>query len=90
MRLLTSLMAEFPRKQGRLISAYKYIFRRLLRVKALVGVCFMLRGKMNRRPRSREIEFYTSHAPAHQNLFLKIVNLERRLITDFGVYYYRL
>lgn len=89
MRFLVSLLFSYKRRQGGLLRLYKQIFSKIIRIRNLIGLCFMLRGKLNRRPRSREFEFTFGRQLPLQNLNFNIVYTGRHLITDFGLYSFR-
>jgi len=90
MRFFVHLFRSYRRRQGGLLRLYKKLFSSMFRLRNLLGLCFMLRGKLNRRPRSREFEFTLGRPLPLQNLNLNIVYAGRQLITDFGVYSFRL
>jgi len=55
----------------------------------LLGIQFSLNGKMNRRPRARQILFFQTKPP-FQDIQLKVLYYTKQLTTVFGVYNFRL
>lgn len=90
MRILASLLFNYKRRQGRLLGLYKQLFKKFFSLPGLLGISFMLRGKFNRRPRAREFEFFTTRQPPFQDLNVRVMYAGKRLITDFGVYTFKM
>lgn len=80
------------------LSRHQYIPRKffktlvkssLFQLKKIIGFKLTIKGKMNKRPRARLIQWFRNYKPMFQNLDVQIVYSARQVTTYFGSYMFR-
>lgn len=90
-KILGFLFNRHRRQQRVIRQFFRVIIKKsLFRFKRLIGWQLILRGKMNRRPRARQLTWWRYRKPALQDNTMSIIYTAREVVTDFGAYYFRL
>lgn len=91
MKLLAFLFNRHRRQQRVIRQFFRILIKKgMFRFKRLLGWQLSLAGKMNRRPRARELVWWRYRKPAFQNNTMQIIFSGRSFATDFGMYYFRM
>jgi hypothetical protein len=91
MKLLGFLFNRHRRQQRVIRQFFRTLIKKsLFRFKRLLGWQLTLKGKMNRRPRARQLTWWRYQKPAFQNNTMQIIYSARSVTTDFGMYYFRM
>jgi len=91
MKMLGFLFNRHRRQQRVIRQFFRTVIKKsLFRFKRLLGWQLTLKGKMNRRPRARQLTWWRYRKPAFQNNTMQIIYSARSVVTDFGMYYFRM
>jgi hypothetical protein len=93
-KLFVYQLTQFFYKLSRYQHIPRKFFKTLIRssmfqLKRIVGFKLSIKGKMNRRPRAKLIQWFRNAKPKFQNLNTQILYSSRQITTYFGSYMFR-